>query len=90
MEESEARNDEVFFPEPKIHDYLCGQKIIAGNPEIAPAISLGNMTKDDINILFTLKEAKTHCKSKCKRRSCQQIIDLFDKKRIQIPTLTLG
>lgn len=81
--------NEPYFPEARIHDFLCHKNIIAGNPEIAPAIYLGKMTLDDINILFSLEQAKEHCKKECRRDSCEQIIALFSKERTGKPEPTL-
>lgn len=80
---------EPYFPQPKVHEYLCKKNIIAGNPEVAPAIYLGDLTKEQINILFTAKQAKAHCKEKCGKKSCEEIIALFDKERIQPSVQTL-
>ena len=88
MDKQDA-NYEPYFPEPKVHEYLCDKHIIAGNPTIAPAIYLWDLTTEQINILFTSRQAKIHCGKECGTESCKEIKALFDKKRIQPTAQTL-
>ncbi|MCX6822533.1 MAG: hypothetical protein NTX91_00860 [candidate division SR1 bacterium] len=74
------------FADKVVYDFLCAERVIRGNFDLAGVVHIGDENGANANILWALDDFRYHCsscKANCIQEQKEHIIELFQTGKLQ-------